>query len=71
MKHMLAILAVVAALAIPAAATAGPGTTDSWADPNGGAALPACGSNQYYTYYNYDHTIWTCLYGKWYFGGSW
>lgn len=64
MKKIAALVALVVSLAVTASASAMPGDPDP-------SVLPACGSNQYYTIYNFDHTVWTCLWGTWYFDGSW
>lgn len=68
MRHLTTTLATMLALVsllafAPAAA--------AYNDDPGGSVLPDCGSNEYYIVYNFDHTIWTCVQGTWYFTATW
>lgn len=64
MKRVVAIVAAAVSLALVPAVGA-------YNDDPGGTVLPSCGADQYYVVYNFDHTIWTCVMGSWYFTGTW
>jgi hypothetical protein len=62
---------LIAALALASSAAAATFAPSYNLDPGGGYALPTCGANDFYTLYNWNHEVWTCLLGSWYYGGSW
>lgn len=73
MRKIIVMTSVIAALVFASPVTAKTGHPMSFSEVGGGGGLPHCGPNDFYTDYDMNgwHQIWTCLFGSWYYEGSW